>query len=332
MPRLGSMIIPGIDGEEGVNILTPLDDPTQFSPTWRAEIAFALRDRPRYKLPKPYDVYNEDKYIRDYITFIRRVGSKSNMGPVMVTPIGYAYNWYNQESIVDTRYKLEPLLLTQAPYGTIDKVLSGGSLGEEPYKTYEKLFFNIRDDEGKLSKSCHLRMWFALPNESDALNTGELEPQKLWRLVGAQGGYSALCKLWVWYDAPDVDGLDEKNMSKESWWMLQSIALNRMTRGAIKNFDLVNLIGKYTDSERLRVDSARGDSTSDQMALMALELLKLASPKVLEISRTIDQTAAINAKLDEKRQAAKLTTDELSDTSGFGKVNIKDYLAQKFTK
>lgn len=323
------MIINATKTTPGVEINTPLDDPTQFSPSWRAELGAALSLNPRMRRQKEYSQYYKDKYVLDYAEFLRKV-DKAEKCPN--TPMGYAFKWFHQSSAVDTKYRLEPLLLTTVPFSVISEALAGGDIAEEAFKIYERLFFNIRDDKGELNKSCHLRMYFALPNEEDVIHPQDMDIKNLWRLVGAQGGYRTLCRLWMWYDAPGFNDKESVHLPEEAWWMTQSTMLSRMARGIVSNFDLVSWIGKFTDNERLRMDSSRGDGEGDRMAEAMLNLLKYAAPKVLEVSRTVDEEAAINAKIAEKRSSATLRKDELTDNADAGKVDINDHLQQIFTQ
>lgn len=324
------MYIKGTKRRDEISINTPLDDPTQFSPSWRAELAVAMHTYPKLPKQRQYSEYYNDPYVKEYIKFLRSI-SKTDSIPN--TPMGYAYKWYNNNNVVDTKYRLEPLLLTPAPLSLISQALAGDTLDEEPFKIYERLFFNIRNDDGTLNKSCHLRMHFALPTEQNLLEPDRMPITKVWRIVGAQCGYQTLCRLWMWYDAPDFNDKESKHLPEEAWWMTQSTMLTRMAKGAVSNFDLVSWIGKFTDNERLRMDESRaGDTKEDAMASAMLALLHAAAPKVLSVSRTVDEIEAINTKLAEKRQATKLAPEELSDGSDFGKVDIDDHLKQIFTQ
>ena len=285
--------------DKGIEVITPADDPTQFDPSWRSRIAHFLSNNPEFKIPALYSEYRKDEYIRKHVEFLDNV----KKGKISRTEAGVAHRlaerWHTTSLSTGTKFRLEPLLLTSASSKTIADVLSGGSLDDSPFVIYEKLFFNIRDDNGVLSRSCHLRSYFALP-EHPVLRANAT-PEELWKVTALQHGYTGLCRLWVWNDAPDSKEFDESYISQESWRSAQASMLERLVSGKLKDFDLINWLGKFTENERLRLDAKGDDSEAGKMAKLLARVLGAAAPKVLEVSSTVDEQQAINARLEEKR-------------------------------
>jgi len=306
---------------------TPLDDPTQFSPSWRHEVAELFVSDPKIKLPEMYKDYHKDEWIRKHAEFLK--SHKTGTVKRSMDDYRLAHKWFNQERESSTKFKLEPLLLTPVGFTTIGKALAGKDLGKEPFEVYERVFFNIRDENFDLHQSCHLRMYFALPEETSVSASTSIP--ELWKVVGVQGGYMGLCRLWVWHSAPDIEEFDTRYLSQEAWRTAQSTMLERMVRGKMKDFDLINWAGKFTESERLRTDSNTEDSGANKMATMLLNVLSHAAPKVLEVSRTVDDLNAINSKLEEKRKIAVLKPEELSGQDGFGKGDVQQMIKQRIT-
>lgn len=324
------MYIAPAKSKEGVVIDTPIDDPTQFSPSWRAELAHILATDGRLRVPKEYKEYQDDDYVKGYTDYLRTLNKAKDPNNLPINQYTYALRWHEQSNITDTKYKLEPLLLTTAPFNVISKVLAGDALDEEPFRTYERLFFNIRNDDGTLHRSCHLRTHFALPQEEAVMDPSNLSPTDIWRFVGSHGGYQALCRLWLWADAPEFTENDSKYLSSESWWLAQATMMDRLVRRNIKNQDLIGYMERYTDGERLKLE-AKTEEGNTKIEMAFLELLKASAPKMMEISKTVDDIARDNEKLSEKRQKMMLTDEE---AKGQGQVepslNIQEVISGRF--
>lgn len=308
-----------------VVIDTPIDDPTQYNPNWRHKIAELFLADPKLKLPTLYKDYQKDEYIRKHAEFLKAV--KEDKVTKEQDGYRFAYRWSQQLKHSASRFKIEPLLLTPVSTDTIAKAMSGKALSKEPFELYERIFFNIRDENWDLNQSCHLRMHFALPEQAKV--TSETQIPELWKVVGVQGGYMGLCRLWVWHSAPGVEDFDSRYLAQEAWRTAQATMLERIVKGQMKDFDLINWAGKFTESERLRNETNGTDSGANKMATMLLDVLSHAAPKVLEVSRTVDETAAINAKLEERRKAVVLKPSELTDGSEVGKISVQDLIRQR---
>lgn len=308
-----------------VIIDTPLDDPTQYCPKWRHQIAELLAADPKFKLPSFYKEYHKDEYIRKQVEFLRAL--KEDKVTKEQDPYRYAHRWSMQQKHSGSKFKIEPLLLTPVSTTTIAKAMSGKALTKEPFEMYERLYFNIRDENWDLNSSCHLRMYFALPNEAKV--SKETEIPELWKVVGVQGGYMGLCRLWVWHSAPDVEDFDSRYLAQEAWRTAQATMLERIVKGQMKDFDLINWAGKFTESERLRNETNGSDTGANKMATMLLDVLSQAAPEVLKVSKTVDEMAAINAKLEERRKAVVLKPSELATGDEIGKISVQDLIRQR---
>lgn len=311
-----------VKNKSDIIIDTPLDDPTQYSPRWRHQIAELLALDPKFKLPALYKEYHKDEYIRKQAEFLRAV--KDDKVTKDQDAYRYALRWAKQEKYSGSKFKIEPLLLTPVSTDVIAKAMSGKALTKDPFEMYERLYFNIRDENWELNQSCHLRMYFALPEQAKV--TQETQIPELWKVVGVQGGYMGLCRLWVWHSAPGVEDFDSRYLAQEAWRTAQATMLERIVKGQMKDFDLINWAGKFTESERLRNETNGTDTGANKMATMLLDVLSQAAPKVLEVSRTVDETAALNAKLEERRKAVVLKPTELSDNLDVGKLSPQEFI------
>lgn len=266
-------------------INTPVDDPTQFDPDWRNSVAKVLVENPKLDLGPEFAYLRHDPYIKGQVDFLRALEAGKEFKPVH-RDFRLAFRWSQGTTATHTRFRLEPLLLTPVPYSTIAQGLAGDELTGDPFLTYEKLYFNIRNKAGQLSKSCHLRSFFALPKNSKVDKDSPAE--ELWRVTAAQHGYMGLIRLWVWPDAPGMRETREEYMSQEAWRAAQSVSLDRIMRGQMNSFDLTAWIGKYTENEKMRRETQTLDSPATKMASLLTSILQQVSPKVLAVAKTVD--------------------------------------------
>jgi len=314
-----------VKNKADIIIDTPLDDPTQFSPRWRHQIAELLATDPKFKLPNLYKEYHKDEYIRKQTEYLRDF--KADKVTKGQDGYRYAHRWSLQEKHSSSKFKIEPLLLTPVSPDTIAKAMSGKALSKDPFELYERIYFNSRDENWDLNPSCHLRMYFALPEEAKVSKDTQIP--ELWKVVGVQGGYMGLCRLWVWHSAPGVEDFDSRYLAQEAWRTAQATMLERIVKGQMKDFDLINWAGKFTESERLRNETNGTDTGANQMATMLLDVLSRAAPKILEVTKTVDEMEAINAKLEERRKAVVLKPSELSNNEEVGKISVHDLIRQR---
>lgn len=282
-----------------VTINTPIDDPTQFDPDWRHRVAKVLVENPKLDLGREFSMLKHDRYIRGQVDFLRDLENGKDFRPGHKNH-RLAFRWSQGIMPRQTRFRLEPLLLTPVSYDVIAEGLAGDDLSSAPFITYEKLYFNIRNKAGNLSKSCHLRSYFALPASTKI--TEKTPVEEMWRVTAAQHGYSGLVKMWVWPDAPGAQLLSGRDdyMSQEAWRSAQALSLERLVRGQMSDFDLVTWIGKYTENEKMRRDTATSDSPAARMATLLSSVLQRAAPQVLEVAKTVDELAAETALIQDR--------------------------------
>lgn len=278
-------------------IVTPLDNPCQFDPDWRNRIACMLASAPRSKFPPEYSGYAKDRWIKEQAAYLREEGSGGDI-PEKHRIYRYARIWSMGSGPADTKFRLEPLLLTPVSYEVIALDLGGGSVPPSAFEAYEKLYFNIRDDSGRLSRSCQLRQWFAMPD-------GELDrdspPELVWKAVGALAGYDTLVRAWMWRDAHGLSQQSEEYMMDEMWRAAQSRLFMSVFRDNVGHESLAKLLSAFTSQSKLIRESGNqaGDSADSTKALMAV--LCAAAPKMVSAARDVDyinaETKAIEGKL-----------------------------------
>ena len=199
-------------------IVTPSDNPCQFEPDWRNSVASAIIDFPDDEFPKEYVDYKKDPWIIKQVDFMRSVRSGKELTKNQ-KKLRLANIWYHGSLVSDVRFRLEPLLLTSVGIDVIALDICGDIDMSDAISAYEKLYFNIRDNDGRLHRSCQLRQYFALPSGEMDLDT---PPEQIWKMVGALMGYDTLTSIWLWSDAHGRNHTSQEYMIDEMWRVAQS--------------------------------------------------------------------------------------------------------------
>jgi hypothetical protein len=279
------------------SIVTPIDNPVQFDPDWRNAIATAAVDYPRAKVDPLYQEYLRDPWIRQQIDYLKLVRSGRALSKKH-SVLRLASTWYQGSNVSDVKMRIEPLLLTAAGYDVIAEDIGGGSVSNDVFETYEKLYFNVRDDVGQLSRSCQLRQYFALPEGQIANNT---PPEKLWKMVGALMGYDTLVTMWLWGDASGLTARSSEYMLNEMWRVAQSRLFMHIFSDRVGHESLAKLLSAFTGQAKMLHDSASGTGQVFDTARTLMALLANTRPAVIGAAAVVDSvpdlTAAIRAKL-----------------------------------
>ena len=290
-------------------IILPADDPCDFDPSWRADLAGLLADNKGAKFPSLYKACVNDKYVQKYATYLRAVKAGKNLTDAQLD-MHRARGWYENESPSGVRFRLEPLLLTGATMDTIMLDISGGMMTVEPFKMYEKLFFNIRDDEWRLSKSCQLRQAFAMPNGDDM---HDASPQEIWKAIAALMGYDVLMHVWMW----DGHGMSTKGadfLLDETWRAAQSRLFMSVFSDRVGNNNLGDILAAYTSQFKMLRDVREVDAGGSDTTKALMSVLYKAAPKMVGISRDVDamsgETLAIQARISSQLAIEKKAIED----------------------
>jgi len=281
----------------GESIVTPIDNPVQFDPDWRNAIATAAVDYPRARVDPMYREYLRDPWIKQHIEYLtltrsgRALSKRHDASRIAST-------WHQGSRVSDTKMRLEPMLLTSVDYGVIAADLGGGKVPTDVFQTYEKLYFNVREDDGSLTKSCQLRQYFSLPEGQYGKDT---PPERLWKMVGALMGYDTLLRTWLWGDASGLKARSEEYMLNEMWRVAQSRLFMHIFSDRVGHESLAKLLGAFTGQAKMLHDSASGTGQMFDTAKTLMMLLANTRPTVIGAAAVVDSvpdlTAAIRAKL-----------------------------------
>lgn len=280
-------------------VVLPADDPCTYEPSWRDSLARAIIDiNPKPSNIDPfYKTYFQDKYVQKYIKYLKA----ESQGKVLTEEQSHmriARMWFENPAPAGVRFRLEPLLLTGATIETIMLDISGGTVPIEVFKLYEKLYFNIRDDEWRLSKSCQLRQAFAMPNGDDL---HDAEPYEIWKAIAALMGYDVLMHVWMWKDAHGLSTKGLEFLLDETWRAAQARLFVSVFADRVGHKSLSDILSAYTSQfKMLKEQRITSDDTTDTTkALMAV--LYRTSPQMIAVAHDVDalseETAAIQSRI-----------------------------------
>lgn len=294
----------------GTVIVTPLDNPGQFEPDWRNSVAMAFAESSE-RIDPAYARYRADPWIRRQMAYYRAVDRNSTLNREQMQ-LRLAALWFRGTNVSDVRFRLEPLLLTAVSYETIALDILGSDEDAFAIEAYEKLYFNIRDNEGRLSRSCQLRQYFALPSGEFDSHT---PPEQMWKMIGSLMGYDTLVSVWLWKDAHGVQDKSKEYMLDEMWRIAQSRLFMSMFADRVGHESMAKLLASVSSQQKM-LHEEKHDDVSDVETMKALQgLLSLASPRVIdatakEVDYRASEQKAIQARMDSETAVEAVVLDE----------------------
>ena len=307
---------------DGYTIKTPYDrdDPgCAYDPDWRAQIATRWAANPAIITPV-HEFYN-DEYITNYRTFLKNIRQYDDRGqPLNRVPLNlgdkflayqYAYNRSLENSPEDLRTKLDALLLTCVPYSVIAEDLGGTRTPVEYIRTYERLFFNIRDKQGRLDRSSFLRTRFAMPVGVTLSVSTPLVA--FWKMVGNFAGYDGLVRMWLWPGRHN-EFAKETDMLGVMTHLAQNLIIQRLLMGTMNNFDIMSVMGHTIERERLNNEKGLRTPSALRSDQALADMIRDAAPKMLESALVVDQN----------KTKVKILAQKLSAARNVGSTRVKD--------
>lgn len=282
-----------------LTIVLPIDDPCAYEPSWRCQLAKAIVDlHPRTNtVDGLYRPYFKDQFVLKFVKYLRA----ESKGKVLTTEQSYmrmALMWFENTSPNGVRFRLEPLLLTGATMDTIMLDISGGTVPVDVFKFYEKLFFNIRDEEYRLSKSCQLRQSFAMPNGDDMHDSS---PQEIWKAIATLMGYDVLMHVWMWKDAHGLSTKGSEFLLDETWRAAQSRLFMSVFADRVGHKSLGDILSAYTSQFKMLKEQRMTEDTGNDTTKALMAVLYHTSPQMITVSQDVDalneQTAAIQSRI-----------------------------------
>lgn len=313
-----------------IDVVTPEDNPVQFDPAWRSRIAVVLAEDKDVEVAREYEHYKDDKWVKKYAEYIKTVNGKRK--PTKEHNIIRLASLWNQGARPsDVKFKLEPLLLTPASFDTIALDVGGGAVDESVFKAYERLFFNIRTDDTRLHRSCHLRTYFATPDGPPGPTT---PPETIWRSVGATLGYDALANMWLWSDAHGLSDRGQDYILQELWRVAQSMVFMDLFSRRMNHMDLGMIMDKITNHERMRHETQQKRGEGSESLIAMLGLLAASKPEMLKAATDVDtmadETKRIQAHIASQTNMLKQPIRDLG--AEYGEESLNALIATEFKK
>lgn len=295
-----------------INVRTPYDDPLQYEPDWRYQIAKAWAANPYLLLPPELE---NDVYILNLKNYLIQSNLAEN--DFFVDPNLKSFrillSWYSNTQDQSPKNYIEALLLTNADYKIISEDMSGGKIIPDVFKLYEKLFFNVRDDNGDLTRSCYLRSYMAMPN---AAIVTQITPEPiLWRVVATQFGYFGLVRLWRWRDFHGQIE-DAGILIRDLFNMAQAIIMRRLLKNEINNFDLNTVFSNYINYETAKQQELLIKEKDASLETLLLQLLGQLKPKMLTAAKTADEIFLTNKALQSRIESQKMIQSQAINDRG----------------
>lgn len=282
-------------------IATPLEDSAQFDPEWRNAFALAWVDDPAAKLDPEFASFKRDPWIREQVAYIRAVRGGHTLTKEQRL-YRQAANWYQGSRTTDVKFKIEPLLLTPASFDTIALDIGGGMIEPQAFKIYERLYFNARTADWKMSDACQLRTYLASPN---GIIDKDSQPEAVWKMIAANNGYDAIVSMWMWGDAHGLSDSNPSYIFQKLHQQVQGQLWESVYRGNVSNFDKVALYGKMVDRERMERETKAGNIVGLEGLQAMQTFLGYTQPQLILAAKTVDQcaetTAAVRDRLLQQR-------------------------------
>ena len=294
----------------GTVVVTPIDNPGQYDPDWRNSIAMGLLDSGETVDPV-YMRYLSDPWVKRQAAYFRAAKQGRPLTRDQAR-LRLANLWFQGSDVADVRFRLEPLLLTAASY----RVIALDVLGDDgcddlgSIEDYEKLYFNIRDKDGRLNKSCQLRQYFALPSGRFSQDT---PPEQMWKMIGSLMGYDTLVSVWMWKDAHGIVNNSQEYLLDEMWRLAQSRLFMSMFADRVGHESMAKLLSAISGQQKMIQDGKNAGASDLDMVKAMQGMLGLMSPVMVgSIAADVDRLKI------EEASAARLRAESAVDAVDIG--------------
>lgn len=286
-----------------IDIATPDKYPNAYDVDWRNSIAKAVVDTDFITM------YLRDTHVEDQVRYLSALDNPgvaelitydsvfggdtfySFFGPVLKANDIYAAG---VDKGLDTRYKIEALLL--CPEVTYDIIARLFDLSSDAVESYEKIFFNIRDEAGKLKSSKGVIEFFSVVGDPSQAST-----VLNWKAIAFQQGFRGLMAYWNWPADELIPEFNDTDMALASIRLVYKCLYDRLQVGAIDSKTLGQLFGDLNSKfDSMRDRGLMSDAESIGEEHLMLRILECITPELAEIEG--DRQKVIGANLKSKLQ------------------------------
>ena len=291
---------------KGQVIRTPFDSPFAYDPGWRHAIAKQV-----VALGLSHYELDYDPYITWQIDFLRAVKAKQlprfeallGRGNTSISEhkaVVLCHQLYDSAGRNCSKDKADALLL--CPELTLPQIAKhmGQHISPLVMKVYERLHFNIRDEEGAVLEAPWTKEYFATRGQEQI---APRDASAYWKVLAFEGGHRLLFSEWGWNILPAEESEREQHMALVRGVFVR---IERALRfGGMGNRDLVQLYGylqaKTADLRGDGLFSGRGTLNEAGGISFMLEFLQAAAAlpippdnqRLLEKVPAVEQTLSI---------------------------------------
>lgn len=243
---------------------TPFERPFAYDADWRHQLSLACAAE---KIQSPI---SRDRWVTadlHYLSSMRTPGLLTARGTdADVRAVNEIYQTRNSVCLKD---KLDALLLCEGLTIPVIATLTG--LSQNQVTAYERIFFNVRDDKGRLCISMWAREYFVhggnVPDNDAAMGDRPL----YWRTLALTGGHKPLLAAWGWLPPHELPEAEVNLM------VFRNLLINldwRIRYGKIDAKSCMDMLGRMkeiVDDMRSRgVIAGTGDASSEVSAVFKL--------------------------------------------------------------
>jgi len=271
-------------------IIIPQDDPVGYMPNWRCRIGRALIIA---KQICPIELA-ADPFLKACRRHLQLTAH--NIRPVNIDEhecIRRVLAWHDNEKS-EFRLIIEALLLTAAPF---DAIAADIGISADDVKMYERLCFNVRDDQGQMILGDVQRIMIAQQDLNDEQGL---------KLMAVRGSYEMLCNLIGintphWKEAPDVK-IHEQILQTSRVLLYRNLIL-----GKYQSKDLAAIETNDLKRQQIMVLTKQPEDAgkTDSMDAFGIQLLQALAPKMMETALKDEEMAKQNEALKNKLQVQK---------------------------
>ena len=293
-------------------IATPFDVAYAYDMAWRHDAAIAigggsgtqmihtlLSDDYLFAQMKYLDLIQDDIFEDCLDSIIMDRDTKNNL----LRDVAEANRIHQTTARDHTSERLEAMLL--CPEFNYEVIGREFSLMPGVVKAFERLFFNIRDDEGKMLGCTGLLMYATLKGAVafDGAQPRDSVNPSHWRITAFEGGYKPLYGLWSWKAKGDMTNLNYIDFLTDM--MRNTYRKMDMLLRFNDRLDLRGLAQLLTTLNMQFADMRKSGILSDKDEIdpnsMILEVVKLLAPE--RLVETADVMKLAQTDLDGKLTA-----------------------------
>jgi len=297
-------------------IIIPSENPIGYALDWCSRIACALIT---FRLKCPEELASDQflKACRRYLQLVTH-----NIKPVNKEEydrIRCVLGWqYDDKS--EFRRILEALLLTAAPF---EAIAADIGINMNDVRMYERLCFNVRDDNGRMTLGDVQKLMIAKQDLADLQG---------WKLLAIRS-YEMLCNLVGiqtphWKDTPEIK-IHEQILQTSRFQLYRNLILNKC-----QPKDLAVIESNDIKLKQLLVQTKQPDEEKKEFVdPFGLKLLKMMTPKMIVTTLTPEEMEKQNEALNSKLQTeAKINSTPIVDHGvKAGVAVLNDGISKSFT-